>query len=375
MKYKVPFIKPNFPNAQDVAKDYTAILQANWYTNFGPFERKFAAAIGEYVGDGYHVATFSSATSALIASVVAILGRGDGSKYIVMPAFTFAAGPDTALWCGYKPVFVDIEMQGLHMDVAKAEDLLNAEMYRGKIAALLFCNAFGVGSTDIDAWEALAEKVDVPLIIDSAAGFGSLYSEGRKVGSAGVCEIFSFHATKPFAIGEGGAVVSEDARLIENLLSIQNFGFDREKKVVQLGFNGKLQEINAAIGLRQMETFSDILRARQAVHHRYANELNSNNFRLQKNAENASLCFAAVLVTNGRRDECLQALRQNGVDAKTYYAPSLHKQPFFKDEATFGNLETTERVDEAVLSLPIHDHMADADIELIINTLNKAAEA
>jgi dTDP-4-amino-4,6-dideoxygalactose transaminase len=374
MNYKVPFIKPDFPSVDDMTADYAAIVKANWFTNFGPFEQNFAIEIGKYIGDGYFAATFSSATAGLIASILAVLGMGDGTEYIVMPSFTFAAGADAIRWCGYQPVFVDIENEGLHMDIAATEALLGDKRYTGRIKGLLFCNAFGVGTTNIEGWEALAEKTTLPLIIDSAAGFGSLYTQARKVGSAGLCEVFSFHATKPFAIGEGGAVVSRHKKLIDTLLSIQNFGFE-QRNATQLGFNGKLQEINAAIGLRQFRNFARVLENRRAVFNRYRSELDSGKFMMQENAENASLCFATVLAKNPmRRDGYVISLKEAGVDAKIYYSPSLHKQDYFKEVEYFSSLANTDKVDASVLSLPIHDNMNQADITLIIETLNNAPD-
>lgn len=371
MNYKVPFIRPDFPSAEDVAADYARILEANWFTNFGPFEQKFAKQVAAYIGDGYFASTFSSATSALLASIIAVLGRGDGTRYVIMPSFTFAAGPEALVWCGYKPLFIDIENTGLHMDLGAAEAALNDPEFNEKIAGILFCNAFGVGTVDIESWETLAERTGLPLIVDSAAGFGSLYSADHKVGSAGRCEVFSFHATKPFSIGEGGAVVSRDEALIKALNSIQNFGFVEKGDAELLGFNGKLQEINAAIGLRQFERFDSILQNRRGVLKRYKSELNPANFKLQQNAENASLCFAAVLVQDpSKRDAYLASLREAGVDAKTYYSPSVHKQTYFKSAELHAPLTSTELVDDSILSLPIHDNMRQEDIELIISVLN-----
>lgn len=372
MSYKVPFIKPDFPPADELVADYLEIIKANWYTNFGPFERKFAQKLGEYIGPGYYAATFANATVALQAAILSTLGKGDGSKYVIMPSFTFPAGGDVLIWCGYKPLFVDIVKPGLHMDVTVTKKALKDKAYGPNIVGILFCNAFGVGSLDIVEWEKLSEATGLPLIIDSAAGFGSLYDQKRKVGSAGTCEIFSFHATKPFAIGEGGAVISRDKQLIDDLMSIQNFGFNQQKKIDQLGFNGKLQEINAAIGLRQFKRFDTILKDRRAIFERYQAKLDPDKFELQANASNASLCFAAVLVKDGsKRDDYLANLQAAGVDAKTYYAPTLHKQMYFKDTAHYSSLYITDEVDASILSLPIHDSMEPDDIELIINTLNE----
>ncbi len=372
MKYKVPFIKPDFPDADDVAADYKEILAANWFTNFGPFERKFAESIGNYIGDGYYAATSSSATSALLASIIAVFGKGNGSKYVLMPSFTFAAGADTLVWCGYKPLFIDIENRGFHMSIDEAEKVL--EQREDSIAGILFCNAFGVGVTNIDAWEALSEKWSKPLILDSAAGFGSLYSAQRKVGSAGKCEIFSFHATKPFAIGEGGAVISKDKKMIESLRSIQNFGFETKGNATQLGFNGKMQEINAAIGLRQLKRFDTTLKMRRMVYGRYKAELDPDKFYFQENARRASLCFVTVIVKNSHsRDKYLLALNDAGVEARAYYTPAIHQQTYFKNAEMFGDLRVTNEVNRTIISLPVHDNMRLEDIDLIVDTLNETS--
>lgn len=367
-RYKIPFIKPDFPAAEDIAKDYKEILAANWFTNFGPFEERFSKKIANYIGEEYYACTLSNATAALLASILAVLGKGDGTKYVLMPSFTFVAGAAALTWCGYKPLFIDIENKGLHMDIDQAEKAINEG--GDNIAAILFCNAFGVGATDIEAWESLAASKNVPLIIDSAAGFGSLYSSNRKVGGAGKCEIFSFHATKPFAIGEGGAVVSRDSELIEKIISIQNFGFNGGGNAAYLGFNGKLEEVNAAIGLRQFERFSNILEGRRRVWRAYQQGLPP-KFKLQKNAANASLCFAAVLAPDeDQRDTSLKNLIENGVEAKTYYNPSIHKQSYYKNFDRYSELTVTNDIDSRILSLPIHDNMSDDDLKLIIDTLN-----
>lgn len=371
MKYNIPFIRPDFPGADDIAEDYRQILHSNWYTNFGPFERKFAHRIADYVGEGYYASTFSSATAGLLGSLIAILGKGDGTKYVLLPSFTFAAGAHAITWCGYKPLFIDIEESGLHMDLKVATRALEDPSYSASIAGILFCNAFGTGSFNIAAWEHLAERAKLPLIIDSAAGFGSLYDSNQKVGSAGRCEVFSFHATKPFGIGEGGAVVSRDKALIESLNSIQNFGFSQKGDAVQLGFNGKLQEINAAIGLRQFERIEGMLKKRRAVYGRYLSELNPDKFRFQINAEQASLCFATVIVKErGRRNEYSAKLQSAGVQVRTYYSPSIHKQTYFKHLKPYIPLIVTEKIDNLVLSLPNHDFMNPHDQALIIQLLN-----
>jgi dTDP-4-amino-4,6-dideoxygalactose transaminase len=367
VKYKVPFIRPSFPSAEELTQDYKQIVASNWYTNFGPFERKFATAIADYIGEGFYAVTFNNATSALIASIDQILGRGDNSQFVIMPSFTFVAGAEALEWCNYKPLFIDIEPSGLQMDIAAAQAVLEE---RGeKIAGILFCNAFGVGANNIDEWEALAKKYDKPLIIDSAAGFGSLYDEKRKVGSAGDCEVFSFHATKAFAIGEGGALITRNKQLADSLMQVTNFGFD-ERNAKHLGFNGKLQEINAAIGLHQLKRINDVLEKRRSILKTYKDRLDLTKFSFQDNADHAAICFTAVLLkTEAERDAKLHKLIESGVEAKTYYNPPIHQQSHYRGSNTFGDLKITNQVCSTVISLPTYDSMTSGEVDLITSTL------
>lgn len=370
MQFNTPFIKPSFPSAEELSEDYKKIVDSNWFTNFGPFEKQFSQEIGNYIGDEYTAVTFSSATAGIIASVLGILGKGDGSRYIIMPSFTFVAGADAIVWCGYKPLFVDIETDTLQMDINEARDCI--EEKNDEVAAVLLCNAFGVGAPNVSEWEKLVQATDKPLIIDSAAGFGSFYSDDHKVGQAGDCEIFSFHATKPFAIGEGGAVVTKNTKLAKVMTEIQNFGFSANKNAANLGFNGKLQEINAAIGLRQLKVFDEVLENRRRILGRYQTELRDDKYRTQANAERASVCFAAVVVNDAKeRDSKLDALHKISVDAKVYYNPPVHQQAYFNDSTCHGSLANTNLICSSILSLPVHGGMSDADIDKIINTLNQ----
>ena len=191
----IPFINPQFPDASLLAEDFEQIKANNWYTNFGPYEVKFKSALEAFIGQSVHASTFNNATSALLAALITIFGKGNDTKYIVVPSFTFVAGPQAIVWCGYKPLFLDIDPNTLQMDANGYNAL--PEAVKKQVVGVLFCNTFGVGDPNIGAWQTLCKKENLPLIIDSAAGFGSLYSDGSYIGAQGDCEIFSFHATKP----------------------------------------------------------------------------------------------------------------------------------------------------------------------------------
>ena len=213
MPSEIPFIRPSFPKPAELAEEFGEIVDANWYTNFGPKERQFARALGDYLGPDLHVATVANGTLALIAALHATLGLGTRDRYLLMPSFTFIAVAQAALWAGYRPWFIDIDPDTWQPSAASARAVL--ERSRDRVAGILLANVFGVGNPQVGAWEDLAAEWDLPIVLDSAAGFGSMYADGERVGGRGACEIFSFHATKPFAIGEGGALVSRDPRLVE----------------------------------------------------------------------------------------------------------------------------------------------------------------
>src|SRR4051812_45319784 len=109
MHAEIPFIRPSFPRASDLAQDFAEIVDTNRYTNFGPKERRFARALGDYLGPDLHVSTLANGTTALIAALHATLGTGTRDRYVLMPSFTFVGVAQSALWNGYRPWFIDID--------------------------------------------------------------------------------------------------------------------------------------------------------------------------------------------------------------------------------------------------------------------------
>ncbi len=178
---------------------------------------------------------------------------------------------------------------------------------------------FGVGNPQISVWEELAAEWELPIVLDSAAGFGSTYADGERLGGRGACEIFSFHATKPFAVGEGGALVSRDPRLVEHAYKFQNFGLVQTRESIQLGMNGKLSEISAAIGLRQLVGLDRRLASRRKVLECYRTGMADAGVRFQDNANVASLCFASACCTSAdHKAAVLGSLRRHAIEARDY---------------------------------------------------------
>lgn len=365
MKYKIPFIKPSFPSTDDLLIDYENIISSNWFTNFGPYEKKFSIAMANFIGKHVYASTISNCTLGLEAAISILLSSS--KKNVIIPSFTFAAGAEALIRNGFDPVFIDIDNETWQPNIEQAEILLTK--YGDNIAGILLCNIFGVGNENITEWELLAKKKNIPLIIDSAAGFGSVYPDGTMVGGRGDCEIFSMHATKPFAVGEGGIVASRSEEFIEKVRSWQNFGFEEDRNVHRIGTNAKLQEINAAIGLRQLKAYKKRLENRRKVLDIFKQRLTKYGFNFQKNDNLSTVPFASMVVNEA--EQIYHKLLQSGIEVRRYYSP-LHNQQLFKKYNHINvSLTVTEKISSSILSLPVYDNMNDKDLNYITKVIEK----
>ncbi len=364
MQYKVPFIKPVFPAPETVAEDYKKIIASNWFTNFGPYERELSKKATEFISKDLHGTTVANCTLGLEIAL-RTLANAD-KKYVIMPSFTFAAVAEVAINSGFVPVFIDIEKDSWQPSIAQAKEFIEKES--NNVAGIILPNVFGVGNKAVDDWEDLARNNKIPLIIDSAAGYGSQYSENEFLGGRGDCEVFSFHATKPFAIGEGGLIVSKSKELIDNLRKMQNFGFNDDRTVDMIGTNAKLQELSCAIGLRQLESYAERLELRRSIIKQYQDLLSTEDVVFQENVLLSTGAFISVTVPN--KEKIFYALHDAGVQARAYYSPTLHKIPVIAKVSVLPfSLQNTEDVESSILSLPVIEEMNPDYIDQIVDVI------
>ncbi len=368
--YKVPFIRPSLPSSEEISEDYKKIVESNWFTNFGPYERRFCEETARFVDQETYVTTAANATLAIDLAVRALLKKDSAKKQVIVPSFTFPSAVAVLVSHGYTPVLIDVD-KAWQPDLSQAKKYLkdNTE----KVSGIILTNTFGVGNQKVGLWEKLAHKYSLPLIIDSAAGFGSQYEEGTHVGAHGDCEIFSLHATKPFAVGEGGLLVSRSPELIERVRSLQNFGYDSSRNITAVGTNAKLQELNCAIGLRQLEKLKDRIKNRQELLAYYKEGLQDLGFSFQENDHLSTVPFVSTMAPAKKVvDKMLKALHDGGVEVKRYYAP-LHLQDIFHVHAEKPfSFHTTEKIASRILSLPLHDTMNKQTIDEIVGLMARS---
>lgn len=372
MRDRISFLRPTFPSVDEVAEDYAEILRTRRFSNCGAFERRFASVLSEWVGGDIGISLVSNGTTGIQLAVSATFIPG--RSFALVASFTFAAGPLTLKARGFKPVFVDIDADTWQPNIEHAAEFL--ESSGAVTAGILLTNTFGVANEEVASWEVLAQRHGIPLVIDSAAGFGSSYASGERLGARGVCEVFSLHATKTLGVGEGGLITTRDRRLLERLDRMKNFGFDETRSAVELGTNGKLSELMCAIGIRQLAALPTRLAERRRILDLYIDSLGTGGFEFQVGARRSALPFVSALVpVAAARRAVLDALEDDGVEARDYYNPPVHMQPVFRGSTLVRAPLVTSDVASKIISLPMNDDLTSDDVARIAQICRRVCGA
>ena len=372
----IRFQTPELPPVEEIAHYFARSEADRWFSNGGPCHELLGQRLREFLGGTWCVAV-ANGTMALMVGLRGLVGaRPDGPREILLPSFTFVATINAVLWSGLEPVFVDVDSAGWHLDPACLRDALDA---RGdRVAAILACSTFGVPpiASHRRAWERCASDAGVPLLVDSAAGFGAVADDGDMLGRQGTAEIFSFHATKPFAIGEGGVVTTRDPELAERLTRLTNFGLRDGVVSGEVGLNAKLAEWPAATALAVLDRFGDVIARRRAAAERMWAGIDGHGFRRQIGTSGAVWQFVPVLApTHELRDAVLANAARDHIQLRAYYAQPLHRMAAFREVPVCGELPCTEGLAERVLSLPMANDITEQQVDRIAASLTSTALA
>lgn len=372
----IRFQRPELPAGVDIERYLAAAREARWFSNRGPCHRLLSDRLSQFIGGDICVVPVANATLGLMLALRTLVGDNPAGSLVVTPSFTFPATAQAIFWSRLKPLWADVEPGGWHLDPHVLHDILEA---RGAdVAAVIACSTFGSAPTaeQSAAWRDACNAAGVPLLVDSAAGFGSRDDNGRMLGAQGDAEVFSFHATKPFAIGEGGALTTLDRELADRLAKMTNFAFDDDREIRSpFGLNAKLSEMHAAIGLAVLDRFDDVLHARRSRAGRLRGELEQAGYRFQSGACLSAWQFVPVLAPSTRiRDAVLDGARERQIEIRTYHAP-LHLQPTFTRLADgAASLPVTEDLACRTLSLPLANDLSEQEIKRILALLVSCAE-
>jgi perosamine synthetase len=355
------------PDIGELERTLVAQVLASDTLSIGPFVETFEAGLAQLAGRRHAIAC-SSGTAGLHMAVRAC-GISDGDEVLTTP-FSFVASANCILYERATPRFVDIEEETLGLDPDLVEDAATDHT-----RAVLPVHVFGNPCRIADL-EQLATERRWRLIEDSCEALGARL-RGRPAGSFGDASVFAFYPNKQITTGEGGIVVTDDDGLAADMRSMRNQGRDADGtwlRHVQLGFNYRLDELSAALGVAQLQRREELRSGRDRVAHAYRARLDGLEWlRLPSAAPGAEVdWFVYVIRLDATidRDALIGSLAEHGIPARPYFSP-IHLQPFYR--TTFGYRESdfpvTERVAASCLALPFSSRMTDDEVDYVCERL------
>ena len=326
--------------------------------NVRNFERRFSS----FSGTRYGVAT-SSGTAALHLALTA-MGIGKGDEVITTP-HTFIATSNSIIHTGAKPVFVDIDRKTHNIDPSKIEAAITR-----KTKAMLPVHIYGTPA-EMDRIMEIAEENDLKVIEDACQAVGADY-KGKKAGSIGDAGCFSFFPSKVMTVGgDGGMVVTNDDELEMKMSALRNQGRMKNEKYKHnlIGFNYRMSEIAATIGLQELKKLPEWLEHRRNAAKRYSElliDVNYVSLPVEDDLIKSSYYVYTIMVPKDNRDSLIVCLKMSGIDTGIYYPVPLHLQPAYKILGfKRGMFPIAEDVVTQILTLPMHQYLTNEEIESV----------
>ncbi len=343
------------------------IFERKWLTNNGPEAQEFEAKVAAYLGVKHCVAI----CNATVALEIAIRALGlNGS--VIVPSYTFIATAHALQWQGITPIFCDIDPATHNIDVASAKTKIRADT-TGVIGVHLWGRP-----CDVDALEAFGAENNLKVMYDAAHAFGATH-KGRMVGSFGSCEVFSFHGTKFLNSFEGGAITTSDAALAAKIKFMRNFGFEGYDNVVEVGTNGKMTEVCAAMGLASLAGIDDVIAINLRNYRTYAEQLRGiEGVSLidYGSGERRNYQYIVIEIDPAKcaltRDELVDVLHAENVYARKYFWPGCHRMKAYQGQAGQVSLPQTDHVATRVIVLPTGTAIDTDTIGQICSVLREA---
>jgi dTDP-4-amino-4,6-dideoxygalactose transaminase len=351
---------PTLAPLDDVMELLAGVWSRGIMTHNGPLVQQFEKEVADFL----HIKNVVAVANGTIAIQMAIRALGLKGEIITTP-FTFIATVSSIIWEGCTPVFVDIDPETLNIDVNKIEQKINKHT-----CAILPVHVFG-NCCDIESIEVIAEKYKLKVIYDAAHSVGVQY-KNKSVFDFGDISVTSFHATKMLNTAEGGACFSCDDELHKKLQRIRFFGFDEYKEVIDDGFNGKMTEVHAAVGLANLKLLDAALKDRKEKYSLYMNILSQNTaIKFQKINEGCNYSYFPVILPS--EDSVInveQALKQESIYPRRYFSPSLNTCTYI---LPYNEMPVSEDISKRILCLPLYYSLEKNDIkrisDIVLNVL------
>jgi len=330
----------------------------------GPRVKAFEEGFAQMCGVKHAIATSSGTTALHLALLAHGIGKGDE---VITSAFTFIASSNSVLFNGARPVFVDIDPRTFNLDPSKIEAAITK-----KTKAILPVHLYGL-SCDMEPIMKIAEEHGLAVIEDACQSHGTEYKNG-KVGSFGT-GTFSLYPTKNMTSAEGGMITTNDAVIDEKCRVLRQHGMRKRYYHDELGYNFRMTDIHAAIGLAQLKKLEKFNAQRQANAKFLSQNLKGVVTPHIPEGQTHVFHQYTVRVPGGKRDSLRTDLQEHEVASEVYYPVPIHKQSFYVSDLGFkDSLPETEHAAQEVLSLPVHPSLSPSDLETIVSAVNDFME-
>lgn len=363
-KIKIPIANPIIGDEE--IEEVVKVLKSGFIAQ-GPKVAKFEEEFANFVNGKYGVATSSGTTALHVALLSCGIGKGDE---VITTPFSFAATGNSVLYTGAKPIFVDIDQNTFNIDPNKIEEAIT-----DKTKAIMPVQLYGQPA-DMDKISEIANKHDLFVIEDAAQAHGAIYKE-QKVGSLGDIACFSFYPTKNMTTGEGGMITTDNEELAEKAKMIRAHGESKRYEHAILGYNFRMTDIAAAIGLAQLKKIEKFNEERITNANYLTKELKSvEGITTPKQLNNTKHVYHqyTIKVNNGNRDEWVKLLNENGIGTGIHYPIPIYKQDLYIELGYDDKLENTEKAAATVISLPVHPTLTEKDLETIVKVLTEISD-
>lgn len=360
---KVPIAKPII--GEEEIENVVEVLKSGMIAQ-GPKVMEFEEKFANWIGAKYGIAT-NSGTSALHVALLAC-GIGEGDEVITTP-FTFIASGNAIVYTGATPVFADIDLDTYTIDPDSIEDLIT-----DKTKAILPVQLYGQAA-DMDKIREIAEKHDLKIIEDAAQAHGAEYN-GEKVGTLGDMACFSFYPTKNMTTSEGGMITTNDEELAKKAQIFRAHGASERYHHDEIGYNFRMTDIAAAIGLAQLNVI-DEFNNKRISNANYLNEQlkDVEGIVTPKSPDNYKHVYHqyTILVEKGNRDDWVEFLTNKGIGTGIHYPIPLYNQPIYKKLGIEGDCPLAEKAADNVISLPVHPSLTKEDLDLVVDAVKEAS--
>jgi perosamine synthetase len=364
-RMRIPLSQPSISEADREA--VMAVLSTPTLS-LGPRARAFEEAVAQYVGASHGIAV-NSGTSGLHLCVAAA-GIGPGDEVVTTP-FSFVASANCSLYQGATPVFVDIEPDTLNIDPDKVEAKIN-----DRTKAIIPVDVFGQPAR-LEELADIAERRGLVLIEDACEAIGA-ERFGQRIGVHGKAAVFAFYPNKQITTGEGGLVVTNDDEFAAIVRSMTNQGRDDAgtwMNHVRLGYNYRLDEMSAALGISQMSRIDDILARRSQVAGWYEERLRlvdgiSTPFVAPETTRMSWFVYVVQLHDGVDRTALMHQLEEDGIPSRPYFVP-IHVQPLYRERFGFGpgDFPVTEKIAARTLAIPFFTDMTEEQVDYVCERL------